>query len=436
MCHFSYFNRKIINPIKNYGYQGEGENALRSLKNDILDKILLRRTKVERAEDICLPSLSVRIRRDALSADERDFYEGLFKQTKIQFNTYVEAGTLLHNFAHIFDLLSRLRQAVDHPYLIVYGKLKMNALDSLTSSSFAICGICQSTISAKEIVEAHCNHPFHFECIKEYMDAAPTTASLLGEESSSFGDLGCPVCYVPLSLDFSKKMEELKKKEDTSLEETEAEEVFQTGEEENFQLSPAISLQKLSPKNRGIVGSFDADTFTSSTKIEALYQELLLLEEKDKTSKSLIFSQYCSMLELISWRLKKGGIRCAQYTGSISLVSRCNILYAFNTDPTLKVLLISLKAGGEGLNLQVANSIFLMDPWWNPAAEMQAIQRAHRIGQTKDVQAVRFICKDTIEERILHLQEKKQLVFDGTIGANASAIMKLTTDDLRFLFQN
>lgn len=111
-------------------------------------------------------------------------------------------------------------------------------------------------------------------------------------------------------------------------------------------------------------------------------------------------------------------------------------MYAFNNDPHLRVILISLKAGGEGLNLQAANRIYLMDPWWNPAAEMQAIQRAHRIGQKKAVKGVRFICTDTIEERILQLQEKKQLVFDGTVGASNQAMHKLSQEDLRFLFQS
>lgn len=102
----------------------------------------------------------------------------------------------------------------------------------------------------------------------------------------------------------------------------------------------------------------------------------------------------------------------------------------------MSVILISLKAGGEGLNLQAASRVYLVDPWWNPAAELQAIQRAHRIGQKKPVEAVRFICKDTIEERILQLQEKKQLVFDGTVGSSSQAMTKLTQEDLRFLFQS
>lgn len=83
----------------------------------------------------------------------------------------------------------------------------------------------------------------------------------------------------------------------------------------------------------------------------------------------------------------------------MSMISRNNILYNFNQDKQLRVLLISLKAGGEGLNLQVANRIFIVDPWWNPAAELQAIQRAHRIGQTKTVYAIRFIIENTVEEK-------------------------------------
>lgn len=126
---------------------------------------------------------------------------------------------------------------------------------------------------------------------------------------------------------------------------------------------------------------------------------------------------------------------------------------SFKEDHSIKVMLISLKAGGFALNLTVANHIFLMgkhksffrchrlwsyvwsDPWWNPAAEMQAIDRTHRIGQYKPIFATRFIIDNSIEERILQLQEKKKLVFDGTVGGDAASMTKLTVDDMRFLFQ-
>jgi len=134
--------------------------------------------------------------------------------------------------------------------------------------------------------------------------------------------------------------------------------------------------------------------------------------------------------------MKSAGISCVIFRGGMSMQAREDALAAFNNDPNLKVILISLKAGGEGLNLQVANHVFLLDPWWNPACEMQAIQRAHRIGQTKAVKAVRFITADTIEEKIIKLQEKKQLVFDASIDGSAASLGKLTEQDLRFLFQH
>lgn len=142
------------------------------------------------------------------------------------------------------------------------------------------------------------------------------------------------------------------------------------------------------------------------------------------------------MLEIISWRLKKAGIGNAMVVGSQPVEQRVKTLHSFNHEKELRVLLMSLKAGGEGLNLQVANYVFLMDPWWNPASELQAIQRAHRIGQTKEVYAKRFITKNTIEERIIELQEKKQLIFDAAMdGKAANAVSKLTVEDISFLFQ-
>merc|ERR1719189_1682638 len=106
--------------------------------------------------------------------------------------------------------------------------------------------------------------------------------------------------------------------------------------------------------------------------------------------------------------------------------SRDLSLKDFRNNQNTRILLISLKAGGVALNLTVANHIFLMDPWWNPAAEMQAIDRTHRLGQYRPIKAIRFIAENTVEERILQLQEKKRLVFDGTVGRDAGSLKMLT----------
>jgi DNA repair protein RAD16 len=187
---------------------------------------------------------------------------------------------------------------------------------------------------------------------------------------------------------------------------------------------------------RSILQKIRASEFQSSTKIEAVVDEVDKMMQGDATNKAIVFSQFGAMLELVEFRLKRAGIACVVLRGGMSIQARVDSITAFNTDPNLRVILISLKAGGEGLNLQVANHVFLLDPWWNPACELQAIQRAHRIGQTREVRAVRFITTGTVEEKIIALQEKKQLVFDGAVDGSASAITKLTEQDLRFLFQH
>jgi len=185
---------------------------------------------------------------------------------------------------------------------------------------------------------------------------------------------------------------------------------------------------------RTILQKIKASEFQSSTKIEALLDEINKMMKGHATNKCIVFSQFGAMLELVEFRLKRAGIACVVLRGGMSMQARNDSLTAFNSDSQLRVILISLKAGGEGLNLQVANHVFLLDPWWNPACELQAIQRAHRIGQTREVRAVRFITAGTVEEKIVALQEKKQLVFDGAIDGSSASIAKLTEQDLRFLF--
>lgn len=481
MMHYSFFCRRVVKPIKEYGYQGEGIVALETLKKEVLDVCLLRRTKVERAADVKLPPLTVCIRRDALSPQERDFYEALFKQTATQFDAYVRSGTVLHNFAHIFDLLSRLRQAVDHPYLLIHGSLQSKEgcrplpTDSRNEHETGVCAICQEDIDKADVVVAKCGHAFHRLCAEEYVQSAPAASDpKQAQQPAATPTLGCPACFAPLTIDLStpswaeeeedsnggkavaaagrstkaSKAKKGRKQTDSPSEDEGddlelAEAVKGTKEESTGRVvesegqgGTSGGSGQGSGRRRGIMSKISASSFTSSTKIEALLQELQMEHEADSEVKSLVFSQFCAMLDLIEFRLKREGIPCVQLTGAMTAVARSNALYAFNNDPHLRVILISLKAGGEGLNLQAASRIYLMDPWWNPAAEMQAIQRAHRIGQRKAVKGVRFICSDTIEERILQLQEKKQLVFDGTVGASNQAMHKLSQEDLRFLFQS
>jgi SNF2 family DNA or RNA helicase len=107
----------------------------------------------------------------------------------------------------------------------------------------------------------------------------------------------------------------------------------------------------------------------------------------------------------------------------------------FQTDPDCHFFLISLKAGGLGLNLTAADYVFILDPWWNPAVEAQAIDRAHRIGQDKKVFAYRFVSENSIEERIAELQESKRKLADSIVAGSDSLVRDLTREDLEFLFR-
>ena len=166
-----------------------------------------------------------------------------------------------------------------------------------------------------------------------------------------------------------------------------------------------------------------------SAKLDELEQRLD--EIIDEGSKALVFSQFTSMLALIRKRLDERGIKYAYLDGQTR--NRKDVVKRFQTDPDLPVFLISLKAGGVGLNLTAAEYVFIMDPWWNPAVEAQAIDRTHRIGQTKPVFAYRMICEDTVEQRILELQGRKRDLAEAIVGGEENIISNLTRDDLERL---
>lgn len=169
----------------------------------------------------------------------------------------------------------------------------------------------------------------------------------------------------------------------------------------------------------------------NAVKIEELVREV---QENTGINKLLVFSQFTEMLQIISETFSSNGITHCYLDGSTSLDKRREQVNKFQEDNSIKAFLISLKAGGVGLNLTVADYVYLVDPWWNPAAEQQAIDRAHRIGQTRKVFAYKMICKDTVEEKILQLQERKKMLADDLIQEDAGFVKTLTREDIEFLF--
>jgi SNF2 family DNA or RNA helicase len=583
MQHYAYFNKHIINPIKRYGYVGQGKTAMLTLKNQVLDKVMLRRTKKERAAELKLPKLNIEVRKLALNEAERDFYECIYKQTRSRFDTFVDKGTLLHNYAHVFELLSRLRQAVDHPYLVIHGsyKKKPASFPSKSARRADVCGICTLDIlSARDCAINACRHTFHRDCILDYAGEGGVGGPGDGGGGATTGkgakgkrgkrgkgktkEIGCtakdcPVCFQPLKVTLDLRgMGDSEDDDDDDDDDgnddgdgddsgginspspsssrrrssstgggdgpkkkkarasggggggagaTSPPGVGARSPEPNAENSICVvcmerprdalllpcghvytcmecvsqfrqrtcpicrapiqrviradrselvkeAAARLTSSNGGgggggggrkaessvllgresIVQQLDMNAFASSTKIDAVVDEVVLIRKKDKREKTIIFSQYNRMIDLVEAQLKLKGFQTVKLMGFMPIAQRKSVLDAFKTEPNISVILMSLKAGGEGLNLQEANHVLVLEPWWNPQVEMQAIQRAHRIGQTRDVHAVRFITEGSIEDRMLELQNKKQLIFEGAVDSNATALSQLTQEDLQFLF--
>lgn len=175
-------------------------------------------------------------------------------------------------------------------------------------------------------------------------------------------------------------------------------------------------------------------SFNGELDISGKYEQFLELmgEVIDGGDKVLVFSQFTSMLDIFEKDLANKKINYLRLDGSTK--NRQEVVDEFNNNENIKVFLISLKAGGVGLNLTSANAVFLYDPWWNPMAEKQAVDRAHRIGQKNTVNIYKFITKNSIEEKILKLQERKGNLFENLVTENTDFFKRLEWEDLMELF--
>ena len=167
----------------------------------------------------------------------------------------------------------------------------------------------------------------------------------------------------------------------------------------------------------------------SGAKLDVLLEQLRAV--LDEGHKALVFSQFTSLLAILRASLQSADMEYEYLDGKTADRQAC--VERFQNDPKCRLFLISLKAGGLGLNLTAADYVFILDPWWNPAVEAQAVDRAHRIGQARQVFAYRLIARDTVEEKVLQLQETKRNLADAIIGEENSLIRDLRPEDLELL---
>ena len=403
MQHTCYWNFYILNPIQREGtMHGEGERAFSRLRA-LLNRIMLRRTKLERADDMGLPPRTIEVRRDYFNAEEEELHDSLYSSTTRQFSTYLDQGTVLNNYSNVFMLITRMRQMANHPDLVLRSRTSAkNRLLGDQVEEVNVCKLC--TEEAYDAVMSRCRHVFCRACIQQYIESVEGEMDVHPALEIT---PDCPYCHTTLSIDL----------EQPALE------------------PPQDVPTPGDPKRQGILSRIDLNNWRSSTKIEALVEELTKLRElPDKSIKSIVFSQFVNFLDLIAFRLQRAGFNICRLEGNMSPEARNRTIKHFMDNPGVTVFLVSLKAGGVALNLTEASRVYLMDPWWNPAVEVQAMDRIHRLGQHRPILVKRMIIENSIEKRIIEIQNNKAQMVEAAIGKDENAMGRLSVDDLRFLF--
>lgn len=307
--HVSVFNQEILNPIT-----ASGNNILRKQGLDklrlITDRIMLRRLKRDHVNSMELPPKDVVIHNEFFGEIERDFSQSIMSNSNRKFDTYVSQGVMLNNYANIFGLIMQMRQVANHPDLI----LRRHAEGG---QNVLICCICDEP--AEEAIRSRCHHEFCRQCAKNYVRAFD------GKDSEA----ECPQCHIPLAIDWDQ---------------------------------PDIEQDEDHVKKNSIINRIKMENWTSSTKIEMLVYDLYKLRSHKQTHKSIVFSQFTSMLQLVQWRLQKSGFSTVLLDGSMSPAQRQKSIEYFMQNVDVEVFLVSLKAGGVALNLTEASRVFIIDP--------------------------------------------------------------------------
>lgn len=306
--HRSVFNEELLNPIT--GDSMELRSEAMSKLHEITSRVMLRRMKKDHTSSMELPPKEIVIHNEFFGEIERDFSSSIMSNTARKFDTYVSQGVMLNNYANIFGLIMQMRQVANHPDLL----LKKH---SEGGQNVLICNICDEP--AEEAIRSRCHHEFCRSCVKSYVQTC----------EASGGDSDCPRCHIPLSIDWEQ---------------------------------PDIEQDEDQVKKSSIINRIKMENWTSSTKIEMLVYDLYKLRSKKQTLKSIVFSQFTSMLQLIEWRLRRAGFNTVMLDGSMTPVQRQRSIEYFMNNTDVEVFLVSLKAGGVALNLTEASRVFIVDP--------------------------------------------------------------------------
>ncbi|CAN8245081.1 unnamed protein product [Cochlearia groenlandica] len=392
----------------------------------ILKTVMLRRTKgsfIDGKPIISLPPKSIELRKVTFTEEERDFYSNLEQDSRDQFQEYKEAGTVKQNYVNLLLMLLRLRQACDHP-LLVNGEysstwessLEFATKQNLSGDSLAICGICND--APDDAVVSVCGHVFCKQCFYE---------RLTGDNHH------CPLANCNARLKLDNAMPCVRDRPTS----THVKTVDSCSEEVPYVSSKIKAALEILESIARPQASADVNPISHKREDSSLaVTDISVGPVKVVGEKAIVFSQWTKMLDLVEASLIRSNIQYRRLDGTMSVSARDKAVQDFNTIPEISVMIMSLKAASLGLNMVAACHVLMLDLWWNPTTEDQAIDRAHRIGQTRPVSVVRFTVEDTVEDRILALQQKKRMMVASAFGEDekGSRQSHLTVEDLSYLF--
>ncbi|KAK6533484.1 DNA helicase rad5 [Orbilia ellipsospora] len=403
----------------------ESKDFLRALDvvQTVLEPLVMRRTKDMKQPDgtplVPLPPKTIIIEEIELSKAERAVYDFIYMYVKRSFAENMEAGSVMKSYTTIFAQILRLRQSCCHPTLVRKKEIVADELEAEEAEAEArgltdnmdLQALIDKFTSQEN--EGEFNN-YNAHVLQQIKEEAENECPICSDEPieemtvTACFHMACKKCLLGL-IEFSKNKGEQARCFSCRepINEKELYEVIKHESENLGGLSafkdvnytpPEFSLRRLASGK-------------SSAKIDALIANLKRLRRENPGMKSVVFSQFTSFINLIEPALARERIQFVRFDGAMSQQQRSVVLAKFKSHVGGMVLLISLKAGGVGLNLTEAKRVFMMDPWWSFAVESQAIDRIHRMGQTEEVVVHRFIVKGSVEERMVHkIQERKKFI--------------------------
>ena len=412
----------------------ESKDFIRALDvvQTVLEPLVMRRTKDMQTPEgealVPLPPRTIDIEELELSKQEREVYDFIFTRAKRTFNATMEAGTLLKSYTTIFAQILRLRQSCCHPILTRNKALVADEEEAAAAADTAN-GLADD-MDLQELIER-----FTADSNDDEQDITNKFGAHVLQQIQSEADNECPICSEEPMIDpavtgcwhsacktcLLNYIEHQKEKNTLPLcfncrKPINQRDIFEVirHEDDDDLYGATPPEQKAGTKTPRItlrrIGTH------SSAKIAALISHLQTLRKTNPGTKTVVFSQFTSFLDLISTEFSRLNIPHLRFDGAMAQKQRAAVLTQFSAATSSSksghgmVLLLSLRAGGVGLNLTAAKRVYMMDPWWSFAVEAQAIDRVHRMGQDEPVKVVRFIVGESIEGRMLKIQDRKKFM--------------------------